>query len=78
MGKYKENKLRELRGKRSLDQIADEFKSRGKSTVRKGQISKWERGEDKPSLENAVILLEIYNVFDQHIIHKIKETFGLE
>ncbi|MFA5272181.1 MAG: helix-turn-helix transcriptional regulator [Candidatus Omnitrophota bacterium] len=73
-----ENKLRELRGKRSLQMIADEFRHRGKSTVGRGRISEWERGETKPSLEHAVILLEIYEIINESAINKIKETFGLE
>ena len=73
-----ENNLRILRGKRSLEQIAGEFRKCGKSTVGRGRISEWERGEAKPSLEHAVILLEIYEVLDETVIKKIKEVFGLE
>jgi len=73
-----DNKLRELRGKRSQDQIADEFKKRGKSTIGRQHISRWERGPEKPSLESAVIFLEIFQILDEQSINKIKETFGLD
>ena len=62
-GDNMENNLKAWREQRGLSQqqVADIFRTRyGKSTVSRQQISSWERGESSPSIENSLILAEIY------------------